>query len=84
MIEPPAAAATVAALAATSTIQGHESLSPSQPNAAPKQTSQAASTIVKKFIKGSKTSNSAPERMCETKESEGIAPMQQETKKQQE
>ena len=40
--------------------------------------------IVKKLVKGSKTSNSAPERMCETKESEGIAPMQQETKKQQE
>ena len=53
---------------------------PEQPCAPPQQDSHAASTKEMKIEKGLMRSHSAPKRMCETKISGGIAPMQQETR----
>ena len=54
---------------------------PGQPCAPPQQDSHAASTKEMKIEKGLMRSHSAPQRMCETKISGGIAPMQQETRR---
>ena len=56
-------------------------MTPPQPCAAPQQFSHEASTKEKNIEKGLIRSHSAPKRMCEMKVSEGIAPMQQETRR---
>ena len=79
-MEPPVAATTTAAFAAIPATHGQCAVVPVHPYAAPQHFSHAASTKEMKVEKGLTRSHSAPKRMCETKVSEGIAPMQQETR----